>query len=174
MRNLILSLLLCGQAFSQVDELEKKCLAGDGLACAKAGYHFKKTDTLKAYQYYQKGCELKEESACFNMKTYAPKDVYAKEVDKAIAPHSGKIRMCYIPQVKGKKFSTIQYKENFYKADFSFRIDQQGKASNIDVKTVLDKKFVDCAKNIITGISYPWPEGRDHLYQFYMLFSAFE
>ncbi len=174
MRSFILSLLLWDQAFGLVEEFEKKCLAGDGLACAKAGYHFKKTDTLKAYEYYKKGCELKEESACFNMKTYDPNDVYSKEVGKALVPHSDKIRVCYVPQIKGKKFSNIQYKENFYKADFTFRIDQQGKASHINVKTVLDKKFVDCAKNIIAGISYPKPEGREHVHEFYMLFSAFE
>ncbi|MES2527004.1 MAG: hypothetical protein V4598_07940 [Bdellovibrionota bacterium] len=166
--------LFCLHAHSQIEEFEKKCLAGDGLSCAKAAYHFKKTDTLMAYQFYKKGCELKDESACFNMNSYDPKDVYFKKVDRAIAPHSHKIRTCYIPQVKGKKYSAMQFKENFYTADFKFPIDPEGNAFKIDVKTGLDKKFIDCAKNVLTSIKYPRPEGFVPTYQFQMQFSAFE
>ncbi len=68
----------------------------------------------------------------------------------------------------------MQYKENFYKADFSFRINPEGKANSINVKTGLDRKFVDCATNVISSITYPKPEGMDPTYQFNMLFSAYE
>jgi hypothetical protein len=171
---IIFLFLLISAAFAQSEDLEKKCLSGDGLSCAKAAYHLKKSDTRKAFEFYKKGCDLKEESACFNMRAYDPNDAYFKKVDQSLAPYTSKIRLCYIPQVKGKKYSNIQYKENFYKADFSFRIDQQGKANNVDVKTVLDKKFVECAKNIITGLNYPRPEGLNPTYNFNMLFSAYE
>ncbi len=174
MKYFIFSLLFMATAFSQVEEFEKKCAAGDGLSCAKAAYHFKKTDTLMAYQYYKKGCELKDESACFNLNSYDPKDVYFKKVDRALAPHSHKIRTCYIPQVKGKKYSAMQFKENFYTADFKFPINPEGKSGPIEVKTGLDKKFIECSKSVISSISYPKPEGFIPTYQFQMQFSAFE
>lgn len=168
------SFLIILHAFSQVEEFEKKCLAGDGLSCAKAAYHFKKTDTLMAYQYYKKGCELKDESACFNMNAYDPKDVYFKKVDRVLAPHTGKIRNCYIPQKIGKKYSAIQYKEKFYTANFKFIVDPTGKAKTVDVNTSLDKKFIDCARTIISDINYPKPEGIIPTYQFQLQITAYE
>jgi hypothetical protein len=159
---------------AQIEEHEKNCLAGEGLACAKAAYHYKKSDQLKAYEFYRRGCDLKDESACYNMRSYDPKDAYFKRVEQALAPHTSKIKTCYTPRIRGQKYSAMQYKEKFYKADFSFQVDPEGRAKNIVVKTDLDKKFVDCSKHILSSVTYPKPEGIVPTYNMNMLLSAYE
>lgn len=160
--------------FCQIEENEKKCHAGDGLACAKAAYHFKKSDQGKAFEFYKKGCELKEQSACYNMNNYDPKDAYFKKVDRAIAPHASKIRACYSPNEQKKKYSSIQFKEKFYTAEFSFPIDSEGNAEAIEIKTSLDDDFKKCSSKILKNIHYPLPKGFRPHYRTQMQFTAFE
>ena len=46
----------------------KKCDKGDGLACSKLGFYYKKNGNIpKALEFNKKGCDLKDKSACFNL-----------------------------------------------------------------------------------------------------------
>jgi hypothetical protein len=94
----------------EIEKLDKECNAGVGLACAKAAYIVKKADAALAYEYYQKGCDLKDNSACYNMKSLAPREIYFKKADGVMKYNSTNISNCHVPDLKNKRSQT-QLKE---------------------------------------------------------------
>ena len=171
---LILGFLVFNVSKADTTSLEKSCLSSDGLACAKLGYQYKKNgDFENALKFYKKGCELKDESSCFNMKGVDPKSIYYKKADAIMKFHAQNISSCYAPDLK-RKSSTGQFKEKWNRAEIDMHIDKTGFSDKIEIKTNLNSNFIDCAKKIISKIEFPKPLGIDPIYHYQLMMKSLE
>ncbi|MFT6633867.1 MAG: hypothetical protein ACJAS4_003840 [Bacteriovoracaceae bacterium] len=154
-----------------VDEklLKMSCVKNrDALSCAKLAYHYQsKGNDVLAYRYYEKGCRLKNESSCYNMKSSNPKAIYFKKVDAVMNFHSKNITNCHLKTRKTKKvYSSTQLKEKWHKVNISIHIDSAGKADSISVSSALPSEFKSCAVSEIKKIQFPKPISVDPTYTF--------
>ncbi len=156
---LFVTLPLWAQVTGELETLDKQCSAGMGLSCAKAAYLTKKQDISQAYDYYKKGCELKDETACFNMKSLDPKDMYFKKAQGVMGLHTTKISHCHNPELK-KKYSQIQLKEVWHTVNMRIFLSGLGKVTSSEITTNLSKEFIDCTKKIVNEIQFPKPDPR--------------
>jgi hypothetical protein len=163
--SIILSSILSAHGNTEISLQEKDCVAGNGLACAKAAYYYKKLDPEISYKFYQKGCELKDESACFNMRSLNPRDLYFKKADGIMSFHAQNISNCHIPDLS-KKTSSIQVKEVWHKAKLRIKINQDGRADAVEVISTLPTKFKECAKKVVSNINFPKPQGINPSYDY--------
>lgn len=172
---LILSLVVSTLALAQdISQLEKACESADGLACAKTAYHYRRSgDALKAYKYYEKGCALKDESACFNMSSLSPRDLYFKKLHSIMNFQNNNLLNCYTPGSQNK-YSETQLKEKWYKANFIIHINPAGIADVVNVKTELSEVFVKCTQKLLKGIQFPKPEGIDPTYEYQLTIASKE
>jgi hypothetical protein len=142
-------------ALSDTEKLESECSAGKGLSCAKLGYLWKtKGAPSKAYEYYEKGCELADETSCYNKETVNPKTAYQSKVDVLINFHKENIQNCHQPIIKNK-YSTTQLKEVWHNVNIKLQINRDGSTQSINIKTDLEKSFIKCAQDQIKNIDFP-------------------
>lgn len=167
MLKIILMILVTGfTAHAETEDLEKSCLAGEGLSCAKLAYQYrKKGDLVNAHKFYQKGCELKDESSCFNMKGINPQSIYFQKADGIMKFHAQNMSNCHTPQMKAK-YSQMQVKEKWNRAILDIHIGPDGMADKVAMKTNLNSTFIDCVTKIVKKIQYPKPEGVDPSYNY--------
>lgn len=156
--------LMCAQLWANdVASMEKACEAADGLACAKTAYHFRRAgDAEKAYKFYKKGCELKDETACHNMAALDPRDIYFKKIDVIFKFHKTNISNCYIPKVTKRIESALETK--WHKVDIIIHINKSGSADLVNINTALSNDFKKCADKIIRALEFPKPENIDPTY----------
>lgn len=81
------------QATDTVATLEKECAQKNGLSCAKLGYLLKSTDSLKSLSYYKKGCELGDQSSCFNLESAESSGMQA--LNNFLSSQTTNIIACY-------------------------------------------------------------------------------
>lgn len=148
------------------DDLEKSCLASSGLSCAKLAYQYrKKGDLVNAHKFYEKGCNLQDESSCFNMKGINPQSIFFQKADGIMKFHAQNMSNCHRPQIKNK-YSQMQIKEKWNRAILDIHIDADGMADKVTIKTNLNSTFIDCVTKIVKKIQYPKPEGLDPSYNY--------
>lgn len=154
-------------AHGQDPDLEKDCAAKNGLACAKLAYQYRlKGEAGLAYQFYQKGCELKEASSCHNMANLNPRELYFSKLDAVMRLNSQKILNCYKP-APTYKTSRTQLKEKWYPVDFVMNIHHDGTAELVNLKTELPISFSECAKKVVKTLKFPAPQGpQTPIYQY--------
>ena len=115
----------------------------DALSCAKLGYYFQgKGDYFLAHSFYKKGCQLSDESSCYNMKSSNPKAVYFKKLDGLMSFHSNNITNCHSKTREIKKFySSMELKEKWHKVNIAIHINPEGRADSVRVNSNLSQKF---------------------------------
>lgn len=157
--------------------LKKNCVKkNDALSCAKLAYYYQgKGEDLLAYRFYEKGCRLNDESACYNMKSSNPRSIYFKKVDAVMNFHSKNITNCHSKTRKTKKFySSTQLKEKWYKVNVGIHINPNGRADSVNVSTELSQEFKQCAISEINKIQFPKPRGIDPTYTLNLTIQAQE
>ena len=138
--------------------LEKSCEKSEGLACAKLAYKYQKMgENSLAFKFYKKGCDLNDESACFNMKNINPRDIYYNKIEATFRIKSNDIVNCHRPDLS-KKISNMQLEEKWYLVDIALNINNSGHADKININTSLSEEFIKCAKNVIEEMSFPKSE----------------
>ncbi|MBT3984310.1 MAG: sel1 repeat family protein [Bacteriovoracaceae bacterium] len=157
-----------------IPSLRKNCLNKDGLSCAKLGYHYNKSKNYKsALKFYKIGCELKDQSSCFNLRKISPREKYFLKVDSLMKFHSNNITNCYQSRSM-PSYSSMQLAEKWSKAEFNFTITPKGFAEKVTIKTQLPGKFSDCAKNIIKSLRFPIPGGFVATYSYILTIKSTE
>lgn len=177
MKTILLIMILIFSHLAMAEEishLEKACESLDGLACAKTAYHYRRSgDALKAYKYYEKGCALKDEAACYNMKSLSPKDLYFKKLHSFMNFQNTNLLNCYAP-VSRKIYSQSQLKERWHKANFILHVNSSGIADVVNVQTDLPDSFIKCTQKIIKNLQFPKPEGIDPTYEYQLTITSQE
>ena len=157
-----------------INELDQECNEGIGLSCAKAAYLTKRVDTSLALKYYQRGCELNDESACYNLKSLNPNKVFYNKVEGVMKFHATNISNCYIPNLKNKR-SQIQLKEAWHKVSMKIHINHEGQGTASNITSHLPSSFSPCAKKIIAQIPFPTSEKNiSHVYDYTLLIMSHE
>lgn len=172
---LILTLAFSMLALAQdISQLEKDCEASDGLACAKTAYHYRRSgDSLKAFKFYEKGCALKDETACYNKNSVNPRDLYFGKVHALMNFNKTNLTNCYTPSNR-VIYSNTQLKEKWVKADFTIHINKNGQADLVKTKTELPDTFKNCSSKVIKNIQFPKPEGIDPIYEYNLTIASQE
>lgn len=140
-----------------------KCDNGDGLACSKLAYHYRiKKDLQKEIIFNQKGCEFKEESACFNLKQLDEFKGYLKTVWFRVNFFSDQIAACYKPRV-GHRIPRREIDTKIIMVTTNFHVNVKGTPEKVAVslQNMKDLDFKKCAENIIKKIKFPPPSQGD-------------
>lgn len=142
---------------NQLVQFEKECLSENSLSCAKAGYlHRRNKNNVEATKYYQLGCELKEESSCFNVRNFSTVDLFTSRFHNNLKFHEETIRKCHIPSYTAI-YSNSQLEEKWYLVNINFVLNKQGEGKTVKVETNLPNSFIKCAEEALKKIKYPQP-----------------
>lgn len=140
-----------------------KCNNGDGFACSLLAYYYRiKKDPQKELIFNQKGCDLKEESACFNLKQLDEFKGYLKTVWFRVNFYSDQIAACYKPRV-GHRIPRREIDTKIIIVTTNFHVNVKGAPEKVAVslQNMKDLDFKKCAENIIKKIKFPPPSQGD-------------
>ncbi|EQC47514.1 hypothetical protein M900_0851 [Bacteriovorax sp. Seq25_V] len=154
-------------------ELMSNCNNGDGLACSKLGFYYKKIGNIpKALEFNKKGCDLKEQSACFNLENiHATNNNYETIVASKVKFYGQDSCRCYKMKPKWYNTSRFGHKKQFIPFKVSFLISDEGEPKNITVRLSekRDEAFEKCVETIFKDARFPVPnemDKREHEFEF--------
>jgi hypothetical protein len=135
---------------TSIDEkLKLSCLMKDNaLSCAKYAYFVQRKNPSESLKFYSKGCELGDDSSCYNYKS-----IMSKTADNnllLLKKEQLKEFGCYVNYTKDKD------KKSFYDLSYSTKtitldalISQKGKLKSISIK---NGKFSDAGKKCMRRV----------------------
>lgn len=148
-----------------IHEVSSSCERGDGLACSKLAYFYKKSGNIaKAIEFNKKGCALEEKSACNNLKNFEITNKYDLAISSKVQFYGKQTCTCYEKRPHPPSTSKLSGREKIINYKVDFLIDDEGRPTNLSVNLKNDKneKFEKCAVAIFKNALFPAPSASDN------------
>ncbi len=120
-----------------IESLRKECLEMKvALSCSQVAYDLSRTSPAESIRFYEKGCELKDEVACFNLASN--KAARLEHNQNKILEKTSQIFGCYVQHSTDKNPGTFFQKQNKHFL-VSLSVERSGIISQVD----LDNKEIN-------------------------------
>lgn len=150
-------------AFGAEAELEADCNKGHGLSCAKLAYQLRKNGEIaRAFDFYDKGCKLNDQTSCTNRTSLNPRDLYLDKVNGMMKFNEHRFIGCQgaLP-IKRDHAEMLSIKTH---------INLKGEADDVKIQSNFGQVFNDCVKKTVQAISFPPPPGIDPTIDYKIMF----
>lgn len=144
--------------FNLKDKIQR-CHNGVGLACSEVAYYYRmNNETENEIIYNQMGCNLKEESACFNLNDSKQLRSYSSAVWLKLNFYREQIAACHKTKID-YKMPKLEKNIKIIMFTTKFSVNNQGTPENITINVQNSKNlnFETCALNIVKKIKFPIP-----------------